>query len=91
MILHNQTLTKMSTSRHQELHREMNEYLRQQTDLDGNHMRPQRGNSGEKIRGIFSRPQRINALKGFYDSHPLKYWDARYKFYHNNHIRYFPW
>jgi hypothetical protein len=59
--------------------------------LKGNHMRPQRGNSGRIIRDHFSRPQRINALKGFYDSRPFKYWDARYDFYHNNHIRYFPW
>ncbi len=74
----------MSRSRHQELHKEMNEYLKGQTDMNGNHMRPQRGNSGRVIQRNFDRPLRQNAMKGFYDLHPLKYWDARYDFYKNN-------
>lgn len=43
-----QPLTPMSKTRHQKLHKELNEFLRQQTDEDGRHMRPQRGNSGKK-------------------------------------------
>ena len=87
----NQDLTTMSTSRHQELHHDLNNYLYQQTDGMGHHMRPQRGNSAEMIQKYFSRSQRLDAMKGFYDLHPIKYWDARYHFYHNNHIPWLPW
>ena len=30
--------------------------------------------------------QRFNAVKGFYDLHQIKYFDARYDFYYNNGI-----
>ena len=81
----------MSESRHIGLHSDLNEHLYLIKDNEGNHMRPQRGNNGINIRDNFSRPQRIAALKSFYDSHPFKYWDARYDFYRNNHLFWLPW
>ena len=63
------------------------------SDENGNHMRPQKGNSGEKIINTFSREKRLNAMKGFYDQHPYKYFDARWDFYKNNNMlkRWRPW
>lgn len=81
-----QPLTDMSKSRHKMLHKELNEYLRNQTDGEGHHMRPQKGNPGARIRNYFDESSRINALKNFYDSHPLRYWDARYDFYRNTNM-----
>ena len=71
----------------------MYDYLRQHTDDNGNHMRPQSNNSGARIRNNFIRSQRFDALKGFYDNYPIKYWDARRGFYRNNHImrQWRPW
>lgn len=86
----NQRLTPMSKSRHSNLHRDMSEYLRQHTDANGHHMRPQSNNSGPKIRYYFSRQQRFDALKDFYDNNPIKYWDARRDFYRNNNIMWWP-
>lgn len=68
------------------LHKELNEYLRNQTDGEGHHMRPQKGNPGWKIIRNFDENTRINILKLFYDSHPLRYWDARYDFYRNTNM-----
>lgn len=81
-----QPLTDMSKSRHKMLHKELNEYLRNQTDGEGHHMRPQKGNPGARIRNYFDESSRINALKNFYDSHPLRYWDAGYDFYRNTNM-----
>ena len=88
-----QRLTPMSTSRHKELHKNMYDYLRQHTDDNGNHMRPQSNNSGARIQRYFTRQQRFDALKGFYDNYPIKYWDARRGFYRNNYImrQWRPW
>ncbi len=82
----NQRLTPMSKSRHKDLHKDMYRYLEQHTDANGNHMRPLPNNSGLRIQNNFIRPQRFDALKGFYDNYPIKYWDARRDFYRNNHI-----
>lgn len=82
----NQRLTPMSKSRHKDLHKDMYRYLEQHTDANGNHMRPLPNNSGYDIRRNFNSSQRFNALKGFYDSYPHKYWDARLDFYRNSRI-----
>ena len=85
----NQKLTPMSTSRHQNLHKEMNQYLKTQTtEIDGKvfDMYPRRGNSGRAVRSHFMDPQRFNAVKSFYDRHYIKYFDARYDYYKNNGI-----
>ena len=89
----NQELTPMSKSRHQQLHPEMNKYLYNVHDNDGNHMRPQRGNDQYSIQDNFDSLQRLNALKNFYDLHPIKYWDARFDFYRNNDMlkQWRPW
>ena len=87
----NQKTTTMSASRHRELHKELNDHLKNQTNDMGNHMRPQKGNPGWKIQERFDHSLRINATKQFYDSHRIKYWDARYDFYKNNGIRWTPW
>lgn len=89
----NQELTPMSESRHYKLHPEMNKYLYNVHDNDGNHMAPYPGNNRFEIQKNFDRPWRINALKGFYDSHPIKYWDARFYFYRNNDMlkQWRPW
>lgn len=88
-----QDLTPMSKSRHKQLHKDMNDYLKEQKDMNGNHMRPQRGNSGKDIQRNFDRQQRIDALKGFYNKHPLKYWDPKLDFYRNNKMmkQWRPW
>lgn len=79
----------MSTSRHQNLHREMNQYLKTiTTEREGKSydMFPRKGNSGRIIQHNFMESQRFNAVKGFYDLHQIKYFDARYDFYYNNGI-----
>lgn len=86
-----QVLTPMSTSRHHALHKEMNQYLRTKTKVwDGAivDMSPRRGNSRYVIQAHFDRDQRFNAVKGFYDEHYIKYYDARWQFYKNNGIIY---
>lgn len=88
-----QDLTPMSKSRHKDLHKDMNNYLKEQKDMNGNHMRPQKGNSGKDIQRNFDRQQRIDVLKGFYNKYPLKYWDPKLDFYRNNKMmkQWRPW
>ena len=62
----NQPLTEMPADQHKQLHKDMNDYMVQQTDANSNHMRPQRGNSKFKIEKNFTTAQREEALKGFY-------------------------
>ena len=81
-----QELTTMSVSRHKQFHKDFNEYLYQQRNEKGEHMRPQRGNSGMIIRENFKFSVRFDTTRHFYDSHPLKYWDARWDFYKYNNI-----
>lgn len=83
----------MSKSRHEDLHKDMNNYLKEQKDMNGNHMRPQKGNSGKDIQRNFDRQQRIDVLKGFYNKYPLKYWDPKLDFYRNNKMmkQWRPW
>jgi hypothetical protein len=68
-----QKTTPMSPGEHQQLHNDLNSFLRGKTDEFGNHMRPQRGNSGERIRANFPRDQRINAMADFYTKYGSKY------------------
>jgi hypothetical protein len=66
------------------LHNDLNDFLRGQTDAAGNHMRPQRRNSGAKIRDNFTREERLNALAEFYKTFRKKYPDAARDFF-NQH------
>jgi RHS repeat-associated protein len=69
----NQQRTPMSPRRHQQLHNDLNDMLRNQTDGQGHHMRPQRGNSGETIRRNFSRDELLGAAANFYRAYRDKY------------------
>lgn len=59
----------------------MDDFLRTKTDEFGNHMRPQRGNSGQRIQQIFGRDQCIAALCDFYRGPGSKYEDAAKDFF----------
>ena len=59
----------------------MNDFLSTKTDEFGNHMRPQRGNSGARIQENFSRDQCIGALCEFYRGQGAKYEDAARDFF----------
>lgn len=76
-----QPLTILSASTHRSLHKDMNDFLRKQVDALGNHMRPQRGNSGAVIRGNFSPQARLDALANFYKQFGSKYQSAAADFF----------
>lgn len=61
-----QPLTTMPRSEHVDLHRTMQQFMRQQTNADGDHMAHSCVNSGDRIQEIFSRPERLDALARFY-------------------------
>ena len=66
------------------LHNDLNAFLRSKTDAAGNHMRPQRGNSGKKIRGNFDRQTRLQVMAEFYKTIGAKYRTAARDFF-NQH------
>ena len=47
----------------------------------GNHMLPQRGNSGSRIRNNFARSERLNALADFYRQNANKNPEAALDFF----------
>ncbi len=61
-----QNLTPVLDSDHTTMHKSMNDFLRAKTDKYGNHMRPQRGNSGKNIRNNFTRANLLQAMSQFY-------------------------
>ncbi|HET7539731.1 MAG TPA: hypothetical protein VFK05_07660, partial [Polyangiaceae bacterium] len=63
----NQPLTEMCQEEHEELHRRLNEFLQNERDGLGNNMRPTRANPGRDIRENFSREERLDALRRFYE------------------------
>ncbi len=72
----NQVRTRMTERQHQRLHRDLNSFLFEETDALGNHMRPQRGNSGADIRANFTRDARLDALARFYRQYQARYPNA---------------
>lgn len=86
-----QSLTQMSESRHRQLHKDLNDYLYEQKNAVGNHMRPQRGNPGWKIQENFTPQQRIDVMKSFYDTYKWTYPNVRYDFYKNTDTRWWIW
>ena len=66
------------------LHNDLNDFLRGKTDAAGNHMRPQPGNSGARIRDNFTRQELLNALADFYKKYCDKYPDAARDFFHQH-------
>jgi hypothetical protein len=80
----NQTCTDMLRSQHRQLTKDMNDFMRQEVNEAGQHMRPQRGNSGKVIQGRFSLAERLNALRDFYQANQHIYPDAAADFF-NQH------
>lgn len=66
------------------LHNDLNDFLKGKTDAAGNHMRPQPGNSGARIRDNFTRQERLDALSEFYKNFGDRYPDAARDFF-NQH------
>ena len=87
----NQTTTSMRASTHRQLHQDMNDFLYEQRNELNQHMRPQSNNPGSDIRDNFTRPQRIEALKSFYDTYKWTYPASRYDFYLNNDLNWRLW
>ncbi len=79
-----QLLTELDEDLHRELHNDLNDYLDSILDSYGNSMRPKRGNSGAKIRGNFSRQERLEATADFYKQNYDKYTEAADDFF-NQH------
>jgi RHS repeat-associated protein len=77
----NQPLNNLARPKHQKLHKDLNDFLRNKTDRFGNHMRPQKGNPGAKIRTYFTRQERLNALAEFYKKNRKKYKSAARNFF----------
>jgi RHS repeat-associated protein len=76
-----QNTTTMPESEHKQLHQDLNDHLVNQTDGNGNHMRPQRGNSGANIQRNFTRAERIKAMADFYLNQGKKYLQAAEDFF----------
>ena len=76
-----QALTRLTQEEHQGLHSDLNDFLRNETDDFGNHMSPQRGNSGADIRANFTRDERLGALSRFYSGPGSGYGDAAFDFF----------
>ena len=76
-----QPLTKMPQKLHEQLHKDLNAFLRQRMDAAGNHMRPQRGNPADKIQENFSPEARRRAMADFYRQYGGKYPDAARDFF----------
>ncbi len=76
-----QPRTDMSTFDHQQLHRDLNNFLRRQENEFGQHMRPQRGNSGRDVQENFTRNQRLDALRRFYNEFGIRHPEAARDFF----------
>jgi RHS repeat-associated protein len=77
----NQPLTRMSKEMHDDLHRDLNDFLRQRTNSVGDHMRPQSNNPGWKIQKNFTDDVRRQAMADFYRQYGNKYADAARDFF----------
>jgi len=76
-----QPLTNMTKEMHDELHRDLNNFLRDRTNAAGNHMRPQSNNPGDWIQRNFSTAERRQAMADFYRQYGDKYPDAARDFF----------
>jgi RHS repeat-associated protein len=84
-----QVLTEYLPPKHYHLHRLLNDFLRQQTNPRGDHMRPQRGNKGEDIRENFTREQRLDALRRFHEQYGDLFPEAARDFFNQHpHLRF---
>nr|WP_262885510.1 RHS repeat-associated core domain-containing protein [Tenacibaculum maritimum] len=80
----NQKLTNIGEETHKQLHRDMNNFLKKQTDDFGNHMRPQRGNPGRLIQRNFNLDVKIKALNQFYKQNWFRYPQSTFDYYRNS-------
>lgn len=86
-----QELVLMDINRHRDLHRKLNQKLRDYVDPEtGKSMLPTRGYPALKMRGIFDDNLRFNRLKHFYDNNYMRFYDARKQFYKVNGIKWRP-
>jgi hypothetical protein len=76
-----QPTTDISIPEHQALHNDLNDFLRGKVDGAGNHMRPQPGNPGAKIRDNFTDKERLDATAEFYKKYRSKYPEAARDFF----------
>jgi hypothetical protein len=56
---------------HQDLHKELNDFLSQKDDGFGHDMWPRNGNTGDQIQENFSREELLKAMGEFYNTN----WD----------------
>jgi RHS repeat-associated protein len=76
-----QELTPLERSEHKALHNDLNTHLEKYKNVKGESMRPTVKNPGAKIRGNFTRPERLKALKDFYKGPGAKYTSAASDFF----------
>ena len=76
-----QKLTQLDEKEHRDLHKDLNNFLRTKTNDNGDHMRPQRGNSGRDIQDNFTRDECVAALCEFYRGVGSKYETAAKDFF----------
>ena len=76
-----QPLTEMSGMAHDDLHGDLNSFLKGETDELGNTMSPSSTNSAEEIQSNFTREQRLDALARFYQGFGDTYPDAASDFF----------
>ena len=79
-----QRLTQMDVKDHQNLHKDMNDYLEKINDGKGNTMRPKKGYPGKKMRDLFSPEKREQALADYYNGPGKQYTDAATDFFNQN-------
>jgi len=77
----NQPTTTMPKCEHIQLHLDLNEFLSQIEDDFGNNMRPTTANPGSDIRDNFTRDERLNALRAFYNGPGAAYPNAAQGFF----------
>ena len=77
----NQELTPLVRHVHEQLHRDLNAFLRDQVNATGQHMRPQSNNSGRDIRANTSQQERFNAMREFYNRYGHLYPTAARDFF----------
>jgi len=83
-----QATTTLAESEHQQLHKELNEFLKQQKSEFGHDMAPRRGNPGSKIRQNFTRDELLRAAGEFYNKNAARFPKAAEDFFRQHpHLR----
>ena len=77
----NQELTEMTQDEHVELHKDLNNHLKEVKNEFGNNMAPSKSNPGINIRKNFTRSERLNAMSDFYGKFKNKYFKAAEDFF----------